>query len=835
VRKPLIIAGSIVGMLVLVVIAIFIYAAANLNSIIAQNREFLLERASSALGRKVEIGEIKAHLGWGVSADLTDLKIADDSGFSSQPFVSAADVSAKVELLPLLGRELRISKIVLEQPQIRIVRNADGELNVSTIGKKAAAEGEAESERERNAGNLKQPSPLSEAPKESGKGGEALNGLEVRNFSISQGRIEYETSGQSPLAISQIDLEVSNFSFVSPFDLSLRMAVLGDSQNIKLTGQVGPIATAAGIDVNAIPLDLHLQAGPLQLADIRKTAFARSIPPKLEVSDKISLDISAKGQVDAISIHAASDLTSNQISFGDSFQKPAGTTLKIDADANRNGTELGVSQAKVALGDLDLTATGIKIEGGVFSGKIDTNRFDIASLAKLSPSAAKLGIAGKSEIHTNVSYAAGKVSANGVVTLASVTIPRPGEGGTAVSDLNGDIKLAGSSADVGPLSFKLGAGNASLTAHAERIYPTSATYQFSADSLRTADFSPKRPANEQLSQVRASGNFSMGGDGFADDNKLTSASGNLNNIPYTGLTVASSLAGKKLRVSQLQIGAFGGSISGNADASLEDGGPFNAALSLTSLNLQQALESQSAKAAGVVRGFLNGRVQISGRNNGDFDKIKPTLAGNGQAQVAQGKLVGVNIGARVFEKTRNLPVIGSLIPQSIANNHPELFNSPDTDFQQLGLTFTIQGPRISTNDLVMKTADYAMNGDGWFDMDKNIDLTARILLTRQLTNEIIAQKKNVVYVTNNDGQIDIPLRITGQLPKPVVLPDIGELAQRASERAVQEQAQKGLGKVLGKKGLGGFLGGGEGSGGNTGGGNNEGGNPLNQLKGLFGH
>ena len=833
-RKPLVIAGSIVGVLVLVVVAIFIYAAANLNSLIAQKREFLLERASSALGRKVEIGEIKAHLGWGVSADLTDLKIGDNPDFSSQPFVTAANVSAKVELLPLLGHELRVSKIVLEQPQIRIVRNADGELNVSTIGKKAAEEGEEESRRHENP--LKQQSPLSEAPEKSGKGGAALGGLEVHNFSISQGKVEYDVAGQPPLALSQIDLDVSSFSFVSPFDLSLQMAAFGDSQNIKLTGQVGPIASGGRIDANMIPLNLHLEAGPFQLADIRKTEFARSIPPKLEVSDKVSIDLTAKGKVDAIVIHAASDLTSNQISFGDSFQKPSGTTLKVDVDANRTGSEMGVSQAKIALGDLDLTATRVKIEGGVFSGNIDTNRFDIASLAKLAPSAAKLGITGKGEIHSTVSYAGGKAAANGVISLASVTIPRPGQGGTAVSDLNGDIKLASSSADVGPLSFKLGTGNASLTAHAEPIYPTRATYQFSADSLRTADFSPKRPANEQLNQVRASGTLSMGDGGFADDNKLISPSGNLNNIAYTGLTVVSSLVGKKLHVSQLQIGAFGGSISGNADANLEDGGPFDAAVTLASLNLQQALESQNAKAAGVVRGFLSGRVQIAGRNNGDFDKIKPTLAGNGQAQVAQGKLVGVNIGARVFEKTQNLPLIGSLIPQSIANNHPELFNNPDTDFQQLGLTFVIQGPRISTNDLVMKTADYAMNGDGWFDMDKNIDLTARILLTKQLTNEIIAQKKNVVYVTNDDGQVDIPLRITGQLPKPSVLPDLGELAQRAGQRAVQERAQEGLGKVLGKKGLGGFLGGGGGggSGGNNNGGNNEGGNPLNQLKGLFG-
>ena len=238
-----------------------------------------------------------------------------------------------------------------------------------------------------------------------------------------------------------------------------------------------------------------------------------------------------------------------------------------------------------------------------------------------------------------------------------------------------------------------------------------------------------------------------------------------------------------------------------------DGGPFDAAITMTSLNLQQALESQKAKAAGVVRGLLSGKLQISGKNNGDFEAIKPTLSGNGQAQIAQGELVGVNIGAQVFAKTQNLPVIGSLVPQSIANNHQDLFKSPNTVFQQMGLTFVIQGPRITSHDLVMKTADYALNGDGWFDMDKNIDLTARILLTQQLTREIIEQKKNVVYVANNNGQIDIPLRITGQLSKPTIIPDIGELAQRASQRAVEEQGSKVIGKVLGNKGLGKFLGG----------------------------
>ncbi len=827
-RKLAIILGGIAGAIIIIVAAVFIYAAANLNSIIAQNRDAILERASSAIGRRVQVAEIKAQLGWGVSADLGGVKVADDSDFSSSPFVQASDIYVKLELLPLLSRQIRVTKVVLEKPEIHIIRNADGQLNVSTIGKKSeqkAAEQETTEKKGKGEGMTSE-SPLSAAPEKAKPG--AVAGLEVHDLDISDGKIVYIAAGQSPLAVSHIDLELRNFGFSSPFDISLRMAVLGDDQNVKLTGSAGPILTTSGIDPDEIPLDLKLQAGPVSLAQVRKVEFAKAIPAQLQISDNVGVDAAVKGKVGAPAIQVSTDLSSNQIAFGDSFQKPAGTPLKVGLDATRAAGSVVISTAKVTLADLNLTATKIKFGGGSFSGRVDSNRFDIASLSRLAPSAAKLGITGKSEIHSDVSYAAGKETANGVITLANVTIPREGQSGAAVSDLNGDIRLAGSAADIGPLAFKLGSGAATLSAHSDPIYPPTARYEFTASSLHTADFAPKRPDDEQLNQVKASGTFSMAEGAIADDNKLTSASGNLNNIPYTGLLVVSSLAGKKLRVQELQIGAFGGTISGSADASLEHGGPFNAAVSMASLNLQQALESQKAKAAGIVRGLLSGRVQISGRNNGDFEAIKPTLAGNGKAQVAQGKLIGVNIGARVFEKTQNLPVIGSLIPQSIANNHPELFKSQDTDFEQMGLTFAIQGPRITSHDLLMKTADYSLKGDGWFDMDKNVDMTARILLTPQLTREIIAQKKNVVYVTNNNGEIDIPLRISGQLPKPVIVPDVTEIAQRATQHAVQEQGQKALEKALGSKGVGKFLGGGSGNG------SNPSSNPLNQLKGLFG-
>jgi hypothetical protein len=74
--------------------------------------------------------------------------------------------------------------------------------------------------------------------------------------------------------------------------------------------------------------------------------------------------------------------------------------------------------------------------------------------------------------------------------------------------------------------------------------------------------------------------------------------------------------------------------------------------------------------------------------------------------------------------------------------------------------------------------------------------------------------------------VEIPLRVSGHLPKPAVLPDVSVLAQRAATHA----AQRELGKFLNKKAgpLGSFLGGGA-AGTNP----QPGSNPLNQLKGLF--
>ncbi len=135
-KKALTIVGIVVAVIAVAVAGVFLYAARNLNSIIAEREPILLKRLSNSLNRKVEVSSFKVSLGWGLVAELDGVKIADDPALSDQPFIEADQVYADVDLLPLLSRHVHISDVKLKNPQVRIIRTEEGRFNISTVGRK---------------------------------------------------------------------------------------------------------------------------------------------------------------------------------------------------------------------------------------------------------------------------------------------------------------------------------------------------------------------------------------------------------------------------------------------------------------------------------------------------------------------------------------------------------------------------------------------------------------------------------------------------------------------------------------------------------------------------
>src|SRR2546427_3902083 len=120
----------LIGVGVLIVLLIVVPFLIPVN----QFRGTIEQKASAALGRKVQVGNLSlALLHGGLAAE--NLSIGDDPKFSPSPFLTAKSVDVGVEVMPLIfSRELNVTSVVIQDPQVTLLKNAAGDWNYSTLG-----------------------------------------------------------------------------------------------------------------------------------------------------------------------------------------------------------------------------------------------------------------------------------------------------------------------------------------------------------------------------------------------------------------------------------------------------------------------------------------------------------------------------------------------------------------------------------------------------------------------------------------------------------------------------------------------------------------------------
>src|SRR5215469_4390501 len=265
-KRFLKILGIVIAILIIIVIVIPFFIDANTF------RPKLESELTDALGRQVKVGNLSLSLLSG-SVKADNISIADDPQFSQSPFVQAHDLKVGVEMLPLIfSRTLNVRNITLDQPQINLVKSENGEKwNFSSLGGKnptAPTHGEAASA-EKNAPKTspskEKPSPEQTAPStpsEKTSGGNT--NLSVAKLNVNSGKLTVSKadSTQPQRVYSNVDVEVTNFSFNSSFPFSMT-ANLPTGGTMRLTGTGGPISSA---DAALSPLHAKISVQKMNLA-----------------------------------------------------------------------------------------------------------------------------------------------------------------------------------------------------------------------------------------------------------------------------------------------------------------------------------------------------------------------------------------------------------------------------------------------------------------------------------------------------------------------------------------------------------------------------------------
>lgn len=224
-----------------VIVALLIVAAIALPFLINVNtfRPQIESRMSDALGRQVKVGNLSLSLlSGGVGAD--QLSIADDPKFSKDSFIRAKSLKVGVEMMPLIfSKQINVTEIVIDQPEITLLRNQSGVWNFSSLG---------------NSSEKSKPAEKSSGPAD----------LRVGKLELTDGKIFFGSipSKRKPIVYDKVEVLVRNVSMTSAFPLTASLSLPGGG-SLKLDGTLGPVNSN---DVSLSPLDAKLNINRLDLS-----------------------------------------------------------------------------------------------------------------------------------------------------------------------------------------------------------------------------------------------------------------------------------------------------------------------------------------------------------------------------------------------------------------------------------------------------------------------------------------------------------------------------------------------------------------------------------------
>jgi uncharacterized protein involved in outer membrane biogenesis len=783
------------GIAVIVSVAVGLLALFNINSLIERNRAYLLDRAEQSLGRKISVGEVEATLFSGIGARLTNFAMADDPDYATKDFVRAKDLQIHVKFWPLLRKELQVRKVVLHDPVIGIVRNPDGKFNFSTIGKKDKENKEAAEKKKKE-----------RADKEAK--GDSQSSFLLSLLDISGGDIRYiDKKDGTDLQLRQIDLKVEHFDLNQPFTVKLAAAVYDDEQNLKLTSKIGPLRSDG--DFNQVPLDGEINVDPLDMTRIKAAlpALRNFLPKALDLSGVFRVkDLKFRGTLKDLGTNGEIEGTQGAVGYGKTFQKATGIPLVLTTDAHYAGNKLSIRKGRLKLHTLELATAGDVQFGDstVVNLSMKSEPASLDGWEKILPAIASYQLTGTMDAQATVRGKVGKGAVpqiQGTLNLKKASA-KPPDFPKPIENLDTKINFTGHRSDISDLSLSLGKSRIRIVAAIQKFSPLTLTYKMSTPEIWPADYQQSLAEDRKadvMQNLQSEGQFTMAGGNMVYQGKLSSSNGTLYNVAYKGLDATVSLADKVANIKSLQVNAMSGAVQLAGEYSFKEPVPrFSVGSKVQGIDVKELYSALDPKAERDLRGRMNADMKLTGSGK-SWEEVKPTLRGQGEAEVVQGALLNFNIAESTLGGVTGIPGLTNIVNPSLRKKYPETFTAKDTEFKELKANFDLADGRINVKDLRMSAAEFVVQGNGWADFTRRVDFRSTVSFSQRLSADLSQSAREMKYLLNNQGQFEMPIALKGRMPNVKPKPDTNYLAQMAQRGFIRKGSDDLQNRFLGRK------------------------------------
>jgi uncharacterized protein involved in outer membrane biogenesis len=764
------------GILLIVSIAIVV-AVFNINSYIRRNREYLVQQAEKAVGRQIQVENIEVNIWNGIGIRFENFELADDPAFSSEWFVRAKDLQANVKLLPLLRRDVQVKKLILNEPAINLIRNRHGVYNFSTIGPtEENKKGQAEVSRD--------------------KAARQRAAFLVSLVEISRGVVRYRDLGAgTDLPIQQLDLRVQDLDFKRPFPIKLAAAIFAPKQNVNLKMLIGPFSAQS--DYSKVALDGEVDIGPLDLNQLKKAVpkMVSALPKDLEIGGIFKVaDLKLKGTLHDLALNGSIEGTQGTVNYGKSFQKPAGIPLAVEGVAHYSNDKLAIRQATLKLHTLTLQAKGDMVPGNppVVNLSLAAEPTSLQGWEKLIPAVADNRIKGKIDLRATVHGPVGsgtspQIQGNLALQDAGVNVPGMPK---PIENLNAVVNFSGQRAELKETNFNLGVSPIRLAAVIDKFSPLTVSYNLKSSELALADIQAslqEERRSDVLRNVSSDGQITAIKGQTTVAGRIVSTDGRLYGTDYKNLDADLSYANRTAVIRNFRANALNGSLRLSGEYGF-DVPKFSVGSEFKGIDLVQLYQYFNQEQRDI-RGNLNGNIKLSGAGD-KWQEIKPHLRGDGQMEVLQGTLLNFNIADAVLSGATGIPGLPNLINPAVRQKYPETFNAKDTVFKDLQSQITVADSRLNFKNLRIAAAEFKLEGDGWADFDRRVDIRGMIRFSPELSSDIAKAVRQVRLLFNKNNELEIPFILAGQLPNVRPRPDTSYLTKLLQRGLVQRGSEE---------------------------------------------
>jgi len=194
-----------------------------------------------------------------------------------------------------------------------------------------------------------------------------------------------------------------------------------------------------------------------------------------------------------------------------------------------------------------------------------------------------------------------------------------------------------------------------------------------------------------------------------------------------------------------------------------------------------------------IEGIVSGLLELTGQGLSPQD-FQTKLYGRGEVNVVKPRLKNINVLRTVLDKIGAISGLSQELEANLPERYKEKLTQKDTLLSDINIPATISKGRLITGPIVIQAEEFKFSGQGQAGFDGTFALEGALLVPQDLSAAMVTATKHLEYLLNNENQIYIPLRVSGNAGRFEFNVDAAYIASRL----LAEQGKRQLLKVLDK-------------------------------------